>query len=237
MTPSRYPHWLVWAWRGFVLLFCTVVLSAAVISLMWPGRACAEPDHFGIAVDPSYDDAYAIQARIIKQVRPGDEIAVSVLPEQKIEYLGDQLNNAYGGMILLLVIGDEVWVRGNDWVSQMVLTNMLDRIDNVVRKPIDKVVRLIGEIHKFQDQTPSPAPKPPPPPPGPPPPPPPPPGPSFIDRVPSWAWWTGGSVGGLFIIWLPLEMRRRRRYASIAARAQEQMDWGLDKYGIKTTLD
>ena len=42
----------------------------------------------------------------------------------------------------------------------------------------------------------------------------------------NWSWgWAPVTAGVLFVIWLPLELRRRRRYAAYIKRAEEQADW------------
>lgn len=202
-------------------------------------RAQADPDR--VTVDPSVDDARQIQNRISSRLRDGDEIQVVILPE------GSTQQPQSNGVVFLYAEGKEVTVTGNDWVPQVWLDERLDRIDNVTRRPVDQIVRLIDEIHTYQEDNPrnSPAPEitvqvtpdaPPPPPPAPEPP-----------KEPfRWttAWKFGAGAGGgvalLFVIWLPLHirlMRRRKQFAVIAKRAEEQADWSYDKYGIKTTID
>lgn len=213
------------AWRWLVPLLVLMAFATGWIC----GQAHADDE--AVQVNASYDEAYRIQQRLEAQVRDGDEISVMVTTATEKDLLGTYLNNHRPGSVLVLVIGEEVYVRANDWVPQQFLDDTLDRIDNVTHRPIDQVVRVISEVHKWQDKNHRPTPPPPPPPP--PGPPPPPPEPFHMP----WYGWTGIGIGSLFIIWLPLEIRRRRRIAAISRRAQEQMDWGLDKYGIKTSLD
>ncbi|ACH62189.1 hypothetical protein MYRNA_222 [Mycobacterium phage Myrna] len=206
-------------------------------------RAQADPDtDRRVVVEPSVDDARSIENRIESRLRPDDEIYVTIWPA------GEFQRPESNGVVFLYAEGKQVTVVGNDWVPQVWLDERLDRIDNVTRRPVDQIVRLIDEIHEYQEDNPreSPAPEitiqittaeaPPPPPAAPEPP-----------KEPfRWttAWKFGAGAGGgvalLFIIWLPLHirlMRRRKRLAVIAKRAEEQADWTYDKYGIKSTID
>ncbi|ASZ74769.1 membrane protein [Mycobacterium phage Phabba] len=200
-------------------------------------RAQADPD--AVTVEPSVDDASRIEKRIESRLRDGDEIRVLVVADPQPV---PQTN----GVVFLYAEGKEVTVVGNDWVPQVWLDERLDRIDNVTRRPVDQIVRLIDEIHTYQEDNPRNSPAPEitvevtTPPPGPPPPPPPPAEPFRWTT----AWKFGAGAGGgfaiLFIIWLPLHLRlmkRRKHLALVAKRAEEQAEWGYDKYGIKTTID
>lgn len=188
-------------------------------------RASAQPDD-RVVVDPAVDDANSIENRIESRLREDDEIHVVIMPE------GDQTVPESNGVVFLYAEGKQVTVIGNDWVPQVWLDERLDRIDNVTRRPVDQIVRMIDEIHQWQAENPRPTP--PPPPPGPPAPPPPPPEPLVIN------WVVVGPVVffGLLSAFLSVQaIRRRIKRKEIARRAEEQADWGLDKYGIKTSLD
>lgn len=232
------------SWR----VFSVALISALVLGFQL-GTVVAKADEqcgiSGVSASIDVPDYTRKTSRVSAQLHGGDDISVVFAPARDINMLGDYLNNQSKGCILILHIGDDLWVRGNDWVSSSFLEEKLDRIDNVSRNPMDQTVKLIDQIHQFQEDTPSPTAAPPPPPstPGPdisvevvnhdPP------QPSFWDfHWWNWAWgWAPILFVVLFIIWLPLERRRRRRYGSLAKRAEEQIDWGLDKYDIKTTVD
>jgi hypothetical protein len=215
-----------------VITAVVVAFAIAVMTVTDRMVAQCHADPAIVQVDPGVENANRIAERITEQIADDDEIAVLVTDdESQRNLLGHYLNDYYTDRVLLLVIGTDVWARGNYWVPQVVLDDRLDKVKNVNRNPIDQVVSMIGAIHQWQSVNRKPAP---PPPPAPPPGPPPPPAKPF--HMP-WEGWVGIGFGVLFAIWLPLELRRRRRIAVIARRADEQADWGVDKYGIKTNLD
>lgn len=196
------------------------------------GVGYAKGDIGDVVVDPSVNNPDRVAQRISDQLVDGDMIAVMVTADEiQRPNLGTILTNTDPGDVLIVVIGKDVWARSNYWVPQVVLDARLDRVKNVNRNSIDQVVALVGQIHQWQSVNRKPAP--PAAPPAPPGPPPPPAKPFHM----LWWGWVAVGFGVLFALWLPLELRRRHRVALISARADEQADWGFDKYGIKTNLD
>lgn len=223
--------------RIVAILFGTFVLFYALAD----GNCRANADDGLVYVDPGVKDASQVKERITERLQKDDEIVVRVMPE------GEYADPFTNGVIFLWSEGKDVKIKGNDWVPQVFLDDRLERIRNVTRRPVDQIVRMIDEIHSYQDGHARPerqAPvtvqitTAPPTSPGPPPPPPEPEEPSVFTRP--YVWGPLAGLGVLIIIWLPLHLRylrRKKLAAEISHRAEVQADWGLNEYHIKTTLD
>lgn len=211
------------------LLVSVFVLSYACADTMTRARA----DTDKLVVDPETPNATRVETRISSRLTDDDDIWVYVNPASH------RISVPQGKVIIIWADGNKVSVVGNDWVPQPVVDDMLYRTQNVNRNPIDTVMGVIALIHDYQAQHTKPEP---------PPPPAPPPDTSAFPTPPSAShtpeeplnWWIWGPVIGfsvLFVIWFPLHIRLMRRRKRLLHDAEEQADWGLDKYGIKTSLD
>jgi hypothetical protein len=251
-------------WRFAIGLALACVL-AFIIGMQLP-KAHADEDR--VYVSESVDDSRQIRNRIADRLDPKDEIQVAITGK------GETAPVENTSVVFLYAEGKDVTVIGNDWVPQVFLDERLDRIDNVTRRPVDQIIKMIDEIHKWQADNPRRTQAPPPPPgesntrvfingvpceespncsvngtPGVPPP------PSTVPTndqraqpgesfrfTPKWyiGIASGAGVIALGVVWFLLHrrlVRRRAQWKEVAARAEEQADWSLDKYNIQRTID
>lgn len=215
---------------AFWFLFCCVATFMMATSATMAATSHADPMD-KVVVDRAVENSAALKARFERKLTPDDDVAVFVAPGDDHDQLGDYLTNLYKGNVLILAIGSDVWVRGNDWVPQVAMDDILQRVMNVNRGVGDQVVGIIVETHRYQAGHAKPAP--PPPPPAPPAPPEPP-----FDWSPYMTYiYFGVPILILFLIWLPLHLRYRRRIKRLSHDADTQADWGFDQYGIKSGSD
>lgn len=187
-----------------------------------------------IVVNGDIPNVEQVVNRLAAQLRDGDDITIVLYETGTGEQATSTLDQYQLDRVIILAVGRDTYVRGNAWVPTVYLQDRLSRVLNVNRSTVDRVTAMIGEIHAYQDTHAKPAPPPPPPtPPAPPAAPEPP-----FDWSPYMIYiYIGLPILALFLLWLPLELRRRRRVNRLAKDADDQADWGFDQYGIKTGSD
>lgn len=179
-----------------------------------------------INIEPGVPNASRIATRLRARLTDSDDIKVWIVSASST------ITVRPDDVVVILAKGDVVTVRGNDWVPQNVMDDILYRNRNVSQDPVDAVMGIIQMVHEYQANHSKPKPPPPPAAPAAPRAPEPP-----TDWVSIGLWVTGTLFGvGFFYTWYRLHRRLRRRQADaakIARDAEVQADWGLDDYGIE----
>jgi hypothetical protein len=215
---------------GFFWLLLVVIALVAVGGRM---DAQCHADTWGpVYVSDEIPDASRLAFTIQQRLRDGDEISVAIIAGDQHGLKENYAQHYQPGTAMILMIGSNVYVRGNDWMPQTMLDDLIDRVKNVNHTPKDIVISTIDLLHQYQQETAKPAP---------PPPPPPPPGPPAAPE-PSFDWspymiWIYVAVGVVVLavaltIMLRIGKKRYEAREALGSRALEQADWGADKYGV-----
>jgi hypothetical protein len=185
-----------------------VIAALVGMQIGWLAAEATADEHL-VYVSPAIDGYYGAEARILKRLADGDDIAVSIYGPGEPMDLG-----AAPGKILIALAPNAATTRGNAWVPQAVLDDKLRRVSGVVSTPVDRAVRMIDEIHTWQAQNPKP--KPPPPPPAPP-------------EPVNWTPWLIGTPIALIVGLLTYLRIRKVRLVNRLARAADEAQAAADR--------
>jgi len=203
-------------WMRAPILICGLI-TLALVSLII-GSYIARADVGVVHVAPEIEDSEIIAGKLTARLQPGDDMAIIMLAEdsRRVTVSSDDVD-----LIVLQTIGNELTVQGNAWVPQLWLQERAARVENVTRAPLDKLLAMIREVHKYQASHPKPPP---------PPPPPAPPAPPY-DWAPVLKMLGGMAIGLTIVGTITVLVRRKvRRRRELLHRAEVQKDWTFEDY-------